>query len=266
MRLTMLGTGEAIVTECYNTCFVLHEDNRYFMVDGGGGIGILGQLKRAGFSWMEMREIFITHRHTDHLLGVLWLIRVIGQAMHRGEYLGEVHIYGHEEVLLLLRKLADLLLSPSEAKWVDKRIHLVVVSDGETRIINDRTVTFFDIRSFKAKQFGFSMALDNGKRLTCCGDEPYQPHEEPYVKGCTWLLHEAFCLHSEAELFHPYEIHHSTVKDACETAAALDVENLVLYHTEDKNILKRKLLYREEGARYYTGNLYIPDDLETLEL
>ena len=41
----MLGTGNALVTECYNTCFVLEENEKYFMVDGGGGSAILHQLK-----------------------------------------------------------------------------------------------------------------------------------------------------------------------------------------------------------------------------
>ena len=69
MKLTMLGTGNALVTECYNTCFVLEENEKYFMVDGGGGSAILHQLKHAGFNWMDMREIFITHKHIDHLTG-----------------------------------------------------------------------------------------------------------------------------------------------------------------------------------------------------
>ena len=34
MNITMLGTGNALVTECYNTCFILQEDNEYFLVDG----------------------------------------------------------------------------------------------------------------------------------------------------------------------------------------------------------------------------------------
>ena len=38
MELTMLGTGNALVTEYYNTCFVIGENNQYFMVDGGGDI------------------------------------------------------------------------------------------------------------------------------------------------------------------------------------------------------------------------------------
>ena len=45
MKLTMLGTGNALVTECYNTCFVLSDGNDHFMVDGGGGMTVLHQLK-----------------------------------------------------------------------------------------------------------------------------------------------------------------------------------------------------------------------------
>ena len=41
MKLTMLGTGHATVTKCYNTCFVLSEQDRHFLVDAGGGNQIL---------------------------------------------------------------------------------------------------------------------------------------------------------------------------------------------------------------------------------
>ena len=56
------------------------------------------------------------------------------------------------------------------------------------------------------------------------------------------------------------------MKDACQLAEELQVKNLLLYHTEDKNISERKKLYTEEGKQYYKGNLLIPDDLETFEL
>ena len=46
MKLTMLGTGNALVTEYYNTCFVISDKNQHFMVDGGGGNGILHQLNQ----------------------------------------------------------------------------------------------------------------------------------------------------------------------------------------------------------------------------
>lgn len=266
MKLTMLGTGNALVTECYNTCFVLEENRRYFMVDGGGGNTVLRQLKHAGLDWMDMREIFVTHKHVDHLVGIIWMVRMICQFMNRGEYKGEAHIYGHGEVISLIQDLAEQLLLPKETRFIGNRLRLIPVSDGEERVINGRKVTFFDIGSTKAKQFGFSMELDHQKRLVCCGDEPYHAREEVYARGCEWLLHEAFCLYSQAEIFDPYEKHHSTVKDACETAEKLGVHNLLLYHTEERNIKERKRLYKNEGKNYFSGNLYIPDDLETIEV
>ena len=75
-----------------------------------------------------------------------------------------------------------------------------------------------------------------------------------------------FACMDRGEPFHPYEKNHSTVKDACELAEKLGVENLILYHTEDKNIKERKVLYTEEGKAYYHGNLYVPDDMEAFEL
>ena len=79
-------------------------------------------------------------------------------------------------------------------------------------------------------------------------------------------LTEAFCLASESGIFHPYEKHHSTVKDACLLAEKLSVANLVLWHTEDSHGPHRKHAYRAEGGRYFSGNLYVPDDMETIPL
>ena len=56
------------------------------------------------------------------------------------------------------------------------------------------------------------------------------------------------------------------MKDSCELAESLGIKNLLLYHTEDKNIENRKTLYEAEGKPYYTGNLYVPDELDVIEL
>lgn len=266
MNITMLGTGNALVTECYNTCFVLHEDNQYFMIDGGGGNTILHQLKHAGMDWKNIRTMFVTHKHIDHITGILWMIRMICQHMKQGKYEGEATIYAHDEVIALLRDLSEKLLQKKETDFIDKRLHLISVEDGGTKEVLKKKVTFFDIHSTKARQFGFCMELENGDKITCCGDEPFSSCEKQYAENSKWLLHEAFCLDSQAEIFHPYEKHHSTVKDACEIAQELNVRNLLLYHTEDRNLSHRKELYENEGKKYYKGNLFVPDDLETLVL
>lgn len=266
MKLTMLGTGNALVTECYNTCFVISDGDRHFLVDGGGGNEVLHRLKMAGIDWKNIHDIFVTHKHIDHLLGIVWMVRLICQNMAKGTYEGEATIYGHDEVISLVRELSEKLLQPKQTKFLGDRLHLDVVEDGDTRKILGKAVTFFDIDSTKAKQFGFTMNMGEGKKLTCCGDEPYNPCEKKYAKNSTWLLHEAFCLYGEADIFSPYEKHHSTVKDACELAEALEVEHLILYHTEDKNIRQRKKLYTAEGRQYYHGHLFVPEDLEKIDL
>lgn len=56
--ITMLGTGNALATRCYNTCFTLHSSGgTVLMADAGGGNGVLTQLERAG---MQCEDIHST--------------------------------------------------------------------------------------------------------------------------------------------------------------------------------------------------------------
>lgn len=42
MKLTILGTGNAAVTECYNTCFLLTEGSDHLLVDGAAATASCG--------------------------------------------------------------------------------------------------------------------------------------------------------------------------------------------------------------------------------
>ena len=159
MKITMLGTGNATVTECYNTCFVLSGEGKHLLVDGGGGNTVLRRLKQAGTDWKDIRDIFVTHKHIDHLLGIIWMARMICQNMSRGTYDGEARIYAHDEVIALIDDMARKLLGAKESAFIGKRLHLITVGDGEEREIIGRKFAFFDILSTKAKQYGFCMDL-----------------------------------------------------------------------------------------------------------
>ena len=116
MKITLLGTGNAQVTECYNTCFVMDDEDGKILVDGGGGNTLLRQLKKAGYSWKDMRDIIVTHKHIDHLIGIIWMLRMILQGMSRKQYEGEARIYAHDEVIGLLRQLADMRRDAEERR------------------------------------------------------------------------------------------------------------------------------------------------------
>ena len=266
MKLTILGTGNAIVTECYNTCFVISDENQHFLVDGGGGNTLLSRLKNAGISFKDIHDIFVTHKHIDHLLGIIWIIRLVLQGKARKVHEGDVRIFAPKEVIDILVDLSMKLFNTKEVYYINNGLYFIEVDDKDTKTIIGKEVTFFDIHSSKDLQYGFSMKLDDTDVLTCLGDEPYNDTEYEYVKNAKWLLHEAFCLYSEADIFKPYEKHHSTAKDACVLATEMNVKNIVLYHTEDKTIRQRKELYTKEGQEYFDGNIYVPDDLDVIEL
>lgn len=78
-QIIMLGTGNATVTQCYNTCFLLETSTTRLLVDAGGGNGVLRQLQRAGVAIRDLHHLFVTHAHTDHVLGVIWVIRMVAQ-------------------------------------------------------------------------------------------------------------------------------------------------------------------------------------------
>ena len=56
------------------------------------------------------------------------------------------------------------------------------------------------------------------------------------------------------------------MREACYLAQELEIPHLVLWHTEDENYSHRKVMYMEEGRGYYNGDLYVPYDLEEIEL
>ena len=237
-----------------------------FLVDTGGGNGIMTQLEKAGIPMESIHEIFMSHEHTDHLLGLIWLIRMIATKMKKGQYEGNLNIYCHADLKEIILTITRLTVQAKFFNMIGERIFIHPVEDNEERDILGYHVTFFDIHSTKAKQFGFTMNLKNGKKFTFLGDEPYQEHEEVYAKDADWLLHEAFCLYADRDKYKPYEKHHTTVKEACENGEKLGAKNLILYHTEDKNLANRRELYTAEGSLYYHGNLIVPDDLERIVL
>lgn len=187
MKLTMLGTGHATVTKCYNTCFALTEGNRHFLVDAGGGNGILERLKAAEIPVTDIHDIFVTHEHVDHLLGVVWMIRMIGTAIEQGKYEGELRIYCHEDLKRILTTITEMTIQKKVTRHLGERIRFVTVEHGSRAEILGCETVFFDIFSTKAKQFGFTLKTKEGIRLTCAGDEPYNEKDEEFIKGSDWL-------------------------------------------------------------------------------
>ena len=269
-QIMMLGTGNATVSQIYNTCFVLQTSSTLMLVDAGGGNGILSQLKKVNVQISDIHHLFVTHAHTDHVLGVIWVIRMVAQC--KG-YEGLLHVYGNDKVMKVIKTIIDMILAKKQLAKVAERVVFHQLEDGDCFEVGDMKLECFDIQSTKEKQFGFRAELpsssdesDKPLVLACLGDEPYNEQNRRYIVGADWMMCEAFCLYADRDTFKPYEKCHSTALDAGKLAEELGVKNLILYHTEEKTLANRKENYTREAAKNFKGRIFVPDDLEVIEL
>lgn len=264
-KLIFLGVGNGVTENLYNTCFAIQNKHGEFLIDAGSSIEIVKRLRMANINYRRINDIFISHSHTDHILGLIWLIKLFYSDLGDGIKEDKVKIYCNDVVYESIKGIASYCLPKKLLDIAYNKIEFVILNDGDKHIINDIEYTFFDLQAKGTKQFGFEF-IDNGIKFVFLGDEKVKPSIYPRIKNSDYVTHEAFCLESEENIFHANEKNHSTVKNASEIMNELKVNNLILYHTEETHGQDRKRLYTEEGQKYFNGNIIVPDDLETIEL
>ena len=84
-KIKMLGTGNGGTIDLYNTCFLIQNDKGSFLVDTGGSVEIISRLNQANLDVRkDIHNIFISHQHTDHILGLIWIFKRLGRAAING--------------------------------------------------------------------------------------------------------------------------------------------------------------------------------------
>lgn len=265
MNVTFIGTGCALVLKRYNTCFLLEDGDNRLLVDAGGGSEILIRLDKLGVPITSLGGMFVTHSHSDHILGTPWVIRAAATAMEEEGYTGTFTVAGCAQTLSNVRTICEMILGKKLTKYFDKQILFRVVTDGEKLNLAGFSLTAFDIDSKKMQQFGFLLDLPQGEKLCFAGDEPVKPATEKYAKNAKWLFSEAYCLYEDRETYKPYERSHVTSLDAAKLAQEMNVSNVVIYHTADYGPERRERM-TQEAKTAYLGNVFVPEDMETIEL
>lgn len=235
------------------------------MIDTGGSIEIIKRLKQSNIKLEEIKNIFISHSHTDHILGLIWMFKKMSRMAMHGEIKGKINIYCNDVVYKAIKGVSSYILPPVLTEAIYSVTNFVVLNDGDKYVINDVEYEFFDILAKGTKQFGFECELDNNKFIFL-GDETLNHLLNERIRGADYVTHEAFCLDREENIFHAYEKNHSTALSAAQTMNELDVKNLILYHTEESHGNERKRLYTEEAQTVFSGNVIVPNDLEKIQL
>ena len=164
-----------------------------------------------------------------------------------------------------VRRRVQNILRMTAGVTAEEEENLLLVTDGEELDLAGFHITAFDIGSKKMQQFGFLLDLPEGEHLCFAGDEPVKPSTEKYAKGAKWLFSEAYCLHADRDIYKPYERSHVTSLDAGNLAQEMGVKNMVIYHTADYGSDRRDRM-TQEAASVFSGNIYVPEDMEAIQL
>ncbi|HAB67670.1 MAG TPA: MBL fold metallo-hydrolase, partial [Firmicutes bacterium] len=208
-KIIMLGVGNGGPLELYNTCFVIQNEKGNFLVDTGGSIQIIKKLNEVNIDYKEIKNIFISHSHTDHILGLFWLFKKISRDVMHGNITEKINIYCNDVVYEAIKGVSKYVLPDKLMTAIYDIVDFKILEDGDKYNINGIDYTFFDIRAKGTKQYGFECILNN-KKLAFLGDETLNPLLYDRFKNYDYVMHEAFCLDSEESIFNAYEKNHST--------------------------------------------------------
>lgn len=265
LSLTFLGTGAATPTVDRNVAgLVVHREGEAILFDCGEGSQ--RQMMRFGVGF-SFAEIFFTHYHADHLLGVTGLMRTLG-LMDRS---APVTLYGPRGAERVLN--AAITLGIERNKFP---IEIREVRAGDRLARRDYDIVVFETKH-RADTVGYALAehtrlgrfhperarelgipegplwgrlhrgqtvtLDDGRAIrpedlvgtprrgrtvVYSGDtRPHLPLIEA-ARGADLLVHEATFGGDELERAH--ETGHSTAAEAARVAAEAGVRRLVLTH------------------------------------
>lgn len=264
MKVVMLGTGMGTVMDLYNTCFVMQNDRGAFLIDAGGSIEIKKRLKKANIKLEDLENVFISHSHADHILGLVWLLKGMAGVIMKSTHKNKMNIYCNDKVYEAIKGIFSYTLPQNLLEKIYDYVNFIILDNGSCYDINGVYYEFFDICAKGSKQYGFSCMLDK-KKFVFLGDEPLNSLLKEKVRDADYVMHEAFCLDKEKDIFHPYEKNHSTALSTAKVMSELNVKNLILYHTEESHRDKSEL-YKEEAANEFLGNIIVPNDMEVIEL
>lgn len=255
----MLGTGHGKALNCYNYCFLLQVNNTNLLVDSGGGNQIINQLKKANIKIEDIDNVFISHSHMDHILGLIWIIRFLCPKYYNGLIDKKVNIYGNDDVIQKLNDLIRLFIPKDFNNVIKENFNFIKLVNDQAFELSNLKITVFDSKAKNIKEFGFVAKYDN-KQIIYLGDERYNDINKKYISNCDYAFMGARDINNDITSGH------STVEYSATIAQKYHIKNLILSHCNDTDLKNRKSRFKDEASKYYTGNIFIPNDLEKINI
>ena len=203
-RVTLLGTGSpAPVMRRFGPAVLVQAGGRNLLIDSGRGV--TQRLMQLGLKLGEIEPLFITHLHSDHIVGIpdLWLtgwleagyaqrkgpFRVRGPAGTQNLMDGLVQAFDWD----IKARIADQNLDPANLKPEVTEIRQGVVYDQA-----GVKVTAFDVDHGELLKPAFGYRIDYaGRSVTISGDTRFSENLIKHATGTDLLIHQVAAARAE---------------------------------------------------------------------
>ena len=194
MRVTILGSGTPRPDiNRFSQSILVEADGEKLLFDAGRGSTI--RLTQARVNIGDISNIFLTHLHSDHTLGVPDMI-MTGWIYQRNNVL---NIYGPkgtkkfiDNIKLAFKEDIKIRVAPPENHSMrGLKTNVLEIKEGVVFHKKDLKVIAFDVNHGGGVQhaYGYKIIYKN-KSVVISGDTNYSNNLVKYAKDCDLLIHE----------------------------------------------------------------------------
>lgn len=270
-RIVFIGTGAAANADRCHACVAVQTGPEHtLLIDTGSGVEVVRNLKKAGISLASIEDVFLSHRHSDHVGGLELLMLHCGlHALETGKHANELDVFGHSLVLDVARQMMNSMgsVAPTLFGQMGERLDWVPLTPG-TSVDVHSGVTLTPIVVDHAPPDGTCWGCvvevkrgDQRHRIVYSGDTRPTPSLADAARGADIVLHECGGLDVNAD--HVHHVGHSTAGDAGRLAAGCGATRLVLYHIPNHDVADKM---KAEAAQFFDGIVTVADDLQSFAL
>jgi ribonuclease Z len=195
IKVTLLGTGTPMVkTDQWGPSTLIQAGNENLLFDCGRGATL--RLKQAGVSLTEINAVFLTHLHSDHVVGLpdLWLT---------GWFLGRatpLNVFGPAGTKAMFDHLSQAFqfdirvreAPPSGLPAEGVKVAVTEIEEGVVYLRDQLKVTAFRVDHGRVEP-AFGYRIDYGPRsVVLSGDTKYSPNLVKFASGVEVLIHNVW--------------------------------------------------------------------------